>query len=117
MSSALTQSDVEARIRGLDEESARRVVCALVGHSRIQTHCFGYYYCARCGEQVGDTLGSVYDGARLAVVVGHDCNLCRENAKALTWRDSMLSPEPFAPADPHDQKAEVHPHSEQEVRP
>lgn len=92
--SRITKKDVQRRIAGLDETAQRRVVCALVGHSRIQTHFFGYWYCARCEEQVGDSLAAVYDGAN-AVLVGHDCEVCRKNAATLTWRDTLLAPEPF----------------------
>lgn len=79
----------------MDKERRNAVTCALIGHSRIQTHCFGYYNCARCGEQVGDALGSVYNGAKTAVVVGHDCDICRENFKSCTWKDKVFAPAPF----------------------
>ena len=92
----ITREQVEARIDGLDEDTQKHVVCALVGHSRIQEVCFGYYSCARCGTQVGDSLASVYPGAETAVVVGHNCPTCRRNAEALTWRDTFLAPDPFA---------------------
>ena len=91
----MTPADVKRRIKGLDDETQRRIVCALVGHSRINTACFGYFNCARCGEQVGDTLASSYPAAKQAVIVGHNCERCRENAKTLTWRDTFLSPDPF----------------------
>lgn len=84
-----TRAMVKQRIKGLPTEQAKAVVCALVGHSRIQTTCFGYFYCARCDAQVGDTLGSVYDASRV-VIVGHDCKTCRENATSLSWTDTLL---------------------------
>ena len=90
-----TKAEVLKRVADLDEEQRNAVVCALVGHSRIQTACFGYFNCGRCGEQVGDTLGSIYPGAKQAVIVGHDCETCRENAKQLTWRDRLFAKEPF----------------------
>ena len=74
----------------------RLIVCGLLGHSRIQTMWFGYYDCARCGERMGDALGGTYPQAKTVVVVGHNCETCRENAKALTWKDRFLSPDPFA---------------------
>ena len=94
----MTKTEVMKRIDGLDAETAARTICALVGHSRIQTQCFGYYNCARCDAQVGDSLGSVYPGAETAVIVGHNCEKCRANAKALTWKDKLRSPDPFAGA-------------------
>ena len=92
----MSQAEVKRRTKGLGPADAKAVVCALVGHSRIQTHCFGYYYCARCEAQVGDSLGSAYSAASTVVIVGHNCKMCRKNAKRLTWRDRMLSPKPFA---------------------
>lgn len=82
----------------LDKEKRNAVVCALIGHSRVQSTCFGYYYCGRCEAQVGDTLGSVYSGAEQAVVIGHNCPKCRANYKALTWKDKLFAPNPFPKA-------------------
>lgn len=79
-----------------DDEQKKELICSLIGHSRIQTTCFGYYYCARCGTQVGDTLAGVYPGAVDTVIVGHNCPTCRENYKKLTWKDKVFSPDPFA---------------------
>lgn len=93
----ITQEEVMRRIDGLDEDRRKKMVCALVGHSRIQTHCFGYFYCARCEAKVGDNLGSSYSGAKDAVVVGHNCDQCRANYKKCTWRDTLMAPDPFAP--------------------
>jgi ribosomal protein L37AE/L43A len=91
----VTLKEVKERIKGLDDKTAKHIVCALVGHSKIQNFCFGYYTCARCGAQVGDNLGSIYPGADTAVVVGHNCSICRKNFKKCTWKDTFLSPTPF----------------------
>lgn len=88
-------TEVKKRIEGLDDDAAKRVVCALVGHSRIQTHCFGYFNCARCDEQVGDNLAGVYDGQN-SVIVGHDCETCRANFAKLDWKHTFMAPDPFA---------------------
>ena len=90
-----TLEQVQERIRGLPSSQQRAVVCALVGHSRIQTQFWGYYYCARCEEQVGDALGSSYPEAANVVVVGHNCETCRANRDKLSWRDTFMAPEPF----------------------
>jgi hypothetical protein len=90
-----TLAGVKKRIAGLPAEQAKSVVCALVGHSMIQTHCFGYFNCARCGERVGDSLGSIYPGAEKAVIVGHNCKTCRDNFSALDWRSKFMTPDPF----------------------
>lgn len=90
----MTKTEVKKRLRGLTDEQAKEVVCALVGHSRIQTHCFGYYNCSRCGAQVGDLLGGAYTAADV-VVVGHNCPTCRKNFAALKWQDKFMTPDPF----------------------
>ncbi len=78
----------------MDGATKRQVVCSLIGHSRIQTVCFGYYHCGRCGQQLGDGLGGMYDDADV-VVVGHNCPTCRKNYATLRWQDKYLAPEPF----------------------
>lgn len=90
-SDGLTFAEVEYRVRGLPQDIAARTVCALVGHSRVQTQCFGYYSCFRCQRQVGDNLLGGYAWATKVVIPGHDCSICRANEKKLTWRDLFLS--------------------------
>ncbi|RQZ89920.1 hypothetical protein DF053_08735 [Burkholderia cepacia] len=93
----ITQEQVEQRIAGLDEETRKRMTCALVGHSRIVTTCFGYVYCARCDDQIGDTLGGIFN-LDVYVIVGHACPTCRDNFERMNWRDTLLTPEPFPAA-------------------
>lgn len=76
------------------DEQRNKLVCTLIGHSDINTTFFGYFYCARCGDQVGDNLGSVYD-ATSKVIVGHDCDVCRANYKKLGWEHRIFSSFPF----------------------
>ena len=94
-SAKLTRTQVLARLKGLQSGQQRSVVCALMGHSRIVTTCFGYVYCGRCEAQVGDMLGGVFCGAQEAVIVGHDCATCRSNCKVLAWYDKFLVKNPF----------------------
>lgn len=77
-----------------EEETAQAIVCALVGHSKIQETYFGEWTCGRCGEVVGDSLGGAYQ-AEDVVIIRHDCDKCFENYKKLTWRDKLLTPYPF----------------------
>lgn len=79
-------------------DKIKAVFCVMFGHSRIQETCFGYYNCARCGDQVGDNLVSTYPQAEYVVIVGHNCKKCRENYAQLTWRDKILAPNPFKKA-------------------
>lgn len=95
--STMTKAEVLERVKGLGDAQRNATVCALVGHSRVQTACFGYYSCARCGAQVGDTLAGSYDTTSV-VVVGHNCKTCRNNYEAMDWRDKLFAPDPFAKA-------------------
>lgn len=94
----LSQEEVEARIQGLDDETANNVVCALIGHSKIQSHCFGYWYCGRCNDQVGDSLGGVYNSEHV-VLIGHNCAICQKNFNKLSWKDTYRAPDPFKAED------------------
>ena len=78
-----------------DRQQRNEIVCSLIGHSRIQTTCFGYYSCGRCGQQLGDTLGSVYPFAEKVVVIGHNCEKCRSNYKECSWKDKLYVKNPF----------------------
>jgi len=97
----MTKKELMSKLKVLDlkdKDKRNSTVCALIGHSKIQTTCFGYYNCARCGDQVGNSLGGVYMGAETAVVVGHNCETCQTNYKACTWRDKLYAPDPFKEA-------------------
>lgn len=72
----------------------RKAFCATYGHSNIVENCFRYRYCARCGEQVGDSLGGYYRNPN-EVIIGHNCDVCRENYKKMGWKDKFLCPNPF----------------------
>lgn len=86
--------DVKAKIADLDENQAKSVICALVGHSRIIDYSFGYIHCARCGAQIGDNFLGAFSLDN-NVIIGHDCDLCRENFKNMDWKDKFLTPNPF----------------------
>lgn len=97
----MTKEEYEKKIAALeplDEEKRKSVTCALLGHSHITTGCFGYIYCARCGEQIGDVLGGCFYDP-LEVRVGHNCPVCRANYKKLGWEDKILTPDPFIDED------------------
>lgn len=85
-------------------DKLKAVICALIGHSRIITQCFGYIHCARCEAQIGDTLAGAFD-VKSRVVLYHDCEVCREAAEKLTWKDRLLVPDPFDPKMVAEEKA------------
>lgn len=71
----------------------RALVCALLRHSNIESCCMGYISCARCGQQVGDTLAGCY---RNPLQVGTDCacEACEANVPKLKFADVFLTPMP-----------------------
>jgi len=76
------------------DEQRNRVVCSLIGHSIIQTTFFGYFYCGRCGDQVGDSLGSCYS-AKHVVIVGHKCDVCVKNYNNCTLDGQAICSRPL----------------------
>ncbi len=72
------------------DKMMKKILCILIGHSRIHDAFFGYIYCGRCGEHVGDIL--LGDNT---VLVGHYCEKCFANYKEMTWRDKLFVPYPF----------------------
>jgi hypothetical protein len=56
----MTREEYDTKISAMEpltEEQRKSITCTLLGHSHITTGFFGYVYCARCGELVGDCLG------------------------------------------------------------
>jgi hypothetical protein len=93
-----SEKDLRARLKTLpidNNETRNRVVCALIGHSRICTMFMEYRYCGRCGDQVGDGLASIDYGRETSVVIGHACSTCRANYKSCTWKDKVFVANPF----------------------
>ena len=70
-------------------DKVKSIFCAAFRHSNIESICFGYHYCERCGVQVGDTLMGVYEN-NSAFIIGHNCDTCKENWKKLTFVDKFL---------------------------
>lgn len=92
----LTKVELMTKLKALtpaDKSQRNQVVCALIGHSNIVTTFFGYVYCGRCSDQIGDSLGGAYSN-KDAVIVGHNCETCQRNSKFLTWRDRLYAPNP-----------------------
>lgn len=97
----MTKTELLKKIAALGKISdaqKRSVTCSLIGHSRVISMCFGYVSCARCEDQIGDTLGGSFDTAN-RVVVGHraknnrPCPTCKKAYKKLDWRDKLFLPE------------------------
>ncbi len=75
-----------------------KVVCSLIGHSRIVDICMGRISCARCGEILVDGLTQAIDSkweTENCLVYrkcphGSNCKKCAENKKLLIWKDRLL---------------------------
>ncbi len=81
------------------KQSIKETVCAWIGHSyNIVSNYMGYKYCGRCEAQIGDSLGGYWPGEN-AVLIGHNCKVCRKNYKKLSWKDKFLVPNPFKKED------------------
>lgn len=94
----MTKKELKQKIEALGElkhDQKMSIICSLIGHSNICTAFFGYRYCGRCGDQLGDSLGSVDYFAKQAVLVGHKCDTCIENYKDSTWKDKLYTKDPF----------------------
>ena len=92
-----TQEELQTKLDALGELTyleRNRVTCVLIGHSRVVSMCFGYVECERCCDQIGDTLGGMADLSE-CVVIGHACDVCRENWEKLTWKDKLFVGNPF----------------------
>lgn len=103
-------------------ERERRILCARWGHSRIRDFFFGYHYCARCGNTLGDSLGGAYSDTEAVYLhhmnvfvatgkrIAEDCP-CPENVARLTKKDLKGVPRynsmGFAARPPWKQKPEM----------
>jgi len=78
-----------------DKDHRNSIICSLIGHSKICTTFFGYRNCGRCGQQLGDNLGSIDSFAKECVIIGHKCKVCIENYKKCDWKDKLYVKNPF----------------------
>lgn len=94
----MNEQELEVKLAKLKEilpdRSDKSLVCEIVGHTRVVSMCFGYVHCARCEEQIGDTLAGAFDNAS-TVIVGHECDTCVKNYEKLKWHEKYLTPNPF----------------------
>jgi len=72
-------------------EKLRSVWCALFQHTPIQDTFFGYWNCARCGAQLGDSLGGAYTGG-IPVSGLHEpgCETCVGIYREMKWYDFVM---------------------------
>lgn len=76
----------------LTQEQKARIYCVKNGHANYVFKCWGYVHCGRCGEQIGDQLGGVFD-TRDLLVVGcktKGCKVCPKVKKTLSKMDKEI---------------------------
>lgn len=96
----MTKTELTKKIKALGkitDEQRCGIVCSLIGHSHVVEFCFGYVTCARCGDQIGDTLGGAFKLDKHAIVGIHTkdktvCKECLANYKKMTWEDMVFLP-------------------------
>ena len=66
-----------------------KIYCIKNEHAKYATNCMGYISCGRCGDQIGDSIGGIFDGAGLALV-GHKCDTCTEAFNKLSDIDQLI---------------------------
>jgi hypothetical protein len=73
----------------LTQEKKMKHYCIDHGHANYVTKFWGYVYCGRCGQQIGDQLGSIFDTREL-MVIGHKCKVCNAIRKKLSKMDLKI---------------------------
>lgn len=73
----------------LTQQQKAQIYCVKHGHADYIWNCFGYVQCGRCGEQIGDRLGGVYDTTE-KMWVNHKCKVCNEIKKKLSPMDKKI---------------------------
>ncbi len=73
----------------ITKEQKMRIYCVKHEHAKYITKCWGYCYCGRCGEQIGDQLASIFDTREL-MVIGHKCKVCNKIRKGLSKMDLKI---------------------------
>ena len=76
----------------LNKEQEAKIYCVKHGHANYVWKCFGYVYCGRCGEQIGDQLASVFDTRDLLVsgCTDKNCKVCKPLIKKLSPMDLKI---------------------------
>ena len=81
--------------RNVGEEvdmSVGRIICGFLDHSQFTTNFFGYVYCARCGEEMGDNLaGSFANGISINSEHELDCKNCMEIRNNMSFKERFIS--------------------------
>ena len=76
----------------LTKEQEARIYCIKNRHANYVYKCWGYIHCGRCGTQIGDQLGSIFDTRNLLVIGCPDvkCKVCLPLIKKLSPMDLKI---------------------------
>lgn len=94
-SMGIDEAAARAKVAALaisDDATRRRVICGLVGHSRVVDDAgegaAWHIVCARCEAELTDAPSFDSHGAVFRRhIEARDCADCAENRKHLTWKD------------------------------
>ena len=93
----MTKKELMEKLKAIGKISKQQrndIVCSLIGHSNIQSTFWDYYYCGRCGAQLGDQLASIYNTNEV-VIINHNCKILKKNYKKCSWKDKLYVTNPF----------------------
>ena len=76
----------------LTQEQKAQIYCVKHGHAPYIYKFWGYVHCGRCGEQIGDTLVSMFPCDKRAVIGCPDkpCSTCDPIVKKLNKMDKEI---------------------------
>lgn len=66
-----------------------QIHCIKEGHADYIYTCWGYVHCGRCGEQIGDQLGGIFDTTD-KILVNHKCSKCSKLKRKLSKLDKEI---------------------------
>ena len=73
----------------LTKEQNRKIYCVKHGHAKYITNCFGYVYCGRCGQQIGDQLAGCFDSSNY-LLISCPCKICNKIRRTLSKYDLRI---------------------------
>jgi len=73
----------------LNLKQKAQIYCIKHGHADFISTFFGYVYCGRCGEQIGDQLAGIFDTTD-KILVNHKCEKCKKAKRKLSALDKKI---------------------------
>ena len=73
----------------LTHQQQASIYCIKHGHASYIWNFFGYVHCGRCGSQIGDRLGGIFDISSM-MIVGHKCKTCNSLKKKQSKLDKEI---------------------------